>query len=640
MYKWGTGYRSELCAFSARLFVNFIIATVLIVAINEKAASAAPAVTITFPTNGATVSGNVTIRMTLASNVWWTWLFIDGHPGPSGYNPLIWNSSTVSAGTHILRVNAYPRGSSTVLGSSTISVTVRSVPTATSTPTPTSTATATPTSIATATPTSIATATPTSIATATPTSIATATPTSIATATPTSTATATPTGISYYVDSTLGSDSNNGLSSSSPWKTLTKVNATLSSLKPGNSILFARGSTFVASSSGAMITLPHPLNGAAGKPITFGSYGSGNKPIFNGNHTSIACFDACAASSDGGCVPSGGVPLWSYITINGLECDNTTEIGIGFKQQASSSPVPMPGIVIENNTVNHTGSHPDPGTYDNQVELLEYAYTADGIKMLSNDIRNPGGHNGLQIHGDTGSPLAQFNTCVGPWEHNCIDIKETRGAVVDSNVAYEPASSGTVAGEAFNYQATQVSPNDVTFTRNVAYGPMTGAALVCNWGATFDGPTCVRGNCNTTCNIYNNTLNSTAGAAFATDFACVPAGQEHTTIDIRNNILDAIRAIYVRAACGSNTSITWDYNDDCATRSTGGVSCWLWPNGVSYSTLSSFQAGTGQGTHDLFAVNPDYVDFAAGDLRLLSSSPLIGKGLPNLVPGMSDIGAY
>jgi hypothetical protein len=92
-----------------------------------------------------------------------------------------------------------------------------------------------------------------------------------------------------------------------------------------------------------MISLPHPLNGASGKPITFGTYGSGAAaPFFNGNHIATACFDACAVDGES-CVPHSGVPLWSYVTINGFECENTTAIGIGFKQEDSSAPVTMPG---------------------------------------------------------------------------------------------------------------------------------------------------------------------------------------------------------------------------------------------------------------------------------------------------------
>lgn len=83
----------------------------------------------------------------------------------------------------------------------------------------------------------------------------------------------------YYVDSVGGNDSNNGLSIGAPWQTLTKVNST--SFQPGDKILFKSGSTW----TGQL----HPLgSGSPGSPIIIDKYGTGNKPIFNGNGLSGA----------------------------------------------------------------------------------------------------------------------------------------------------------------------------------------------------------------------------------------------------------------------------------------------------------------------------------------------------------------
>ena len=78
----------------------------------------------------------------------------------------------------------------------------------------------------------------------------------------------------FYVNATTGNDNNNGLSPSSPWKTLSKVSNT--QFQPGDAILFRRGDTFrgdlVISSSGS-----------SGKVITYGAYGIGNKPKLLGS---------------------------------------------------------------------------------------------------------------------------------------------------------------------------------------------------------------------------------------------------------------------------------------------------------------------------------------------------------------------
>ena len=78
----------------------------------------------------------------------------------------------------------------------------------------------------------------------------------------------------YYISSS-GNDSNNGLSSSTPWLTITKVNAIFSILKPGDRILFKRGDTFYG-------TITITKSGIAGNPITVGAYGTGANPVITG----------------------------------------------------------------------------------------------------------------------------------------------------------------------------------------------------------------------------------------------------------------------------------------------------------------------------------------------------------------------
>ena len=74
----------------------------------------------------------------------------------------------------------------------------------------------------------------------------------------------------YYVDSVGGSDSSvTPTSSSTPWQTIAKVNA--STFSPGDSILFKRGDTWREQ-------LTVPTSGNASSSITFGAYGSGTLP--------------------------------------------------------------------------------------------------------------------------------------------------------------------------------------------------------------------------------------------------------------------------------------------------------------------------------------------------------------------------
>lgn len=105
------------------------------------------------------------------------------------------------------------------------------------------------------------------------------------------------TGTTYYV-STSGSDSNAGTSSSAPWKTLTKVDAT--TFQPGDQILFQDGGSWTGQ-------LWPKGSGTSGAPITIGNYGSGALPAIAG----------------AGTVPD-AVKIWNqqYWTITGLDVSN------------------------------------------------------------------------------------------------------------------------------------------------------------------------------------------------------------------------------------------------------------------------------------------------------------------------------
>lgn len=80
----------------------------------------------------------------------------------------------------------------------------------------------------------------------------------------------------YYVDATGGNDNNNGMSSGTAWKSLTKVNSVL--LNSGDTVLFKRGETWrgqllpnSGSESGGTITYKDYGDSSLPKPLLLGS---------------------------------------------------------------------------------------------------------------------------------------------------------------------------------------------------------------------------------------------------------------------------------------------------------------------------------------------------------------------------------
>ena len=86
-------------------------------------------------------------------------------------------------------------------------------------------------------------------------------------------------GASYYVDCGPGDDRADGRTPASAWRTLERVGQT--EFAPGNALLLKRGSTCEG-------TLWPKGSGAAGKPITLGSYGSGPMPLVDAAHQEAA----------------------------------------------------------------------------------------------------------------------------------------------------------------------------------------------------------------------------------------------------------------------------------------------------------------------------------------------------------------
>jgi parallel beta-helix repeat protein len=80
-------------------------------------------------------------------------------------------------------------------------------------------------------------------------------------------------GTTYFVAASGGTEENNGLSATSPWKTLAKINS--SKFAPGDTILLRRGSTWREQ-------LNFPSSGSAGSPIVIDAYASGELPLISG----------------------------------------------------------------------------------------------------------------------------------------------------------------------------------------------------------------------------------------------------------------------------------------------------------------------------------------------------------------------
>ena len=77
----------------------------------------------------------------------------------------------------------------------------------------------------------------------------------------------------WYASSSSGNDGNDGLSPATPYRTITKINAV--PLQAGDTVLFKRGDVFSGELSAR--------SGSTGRPIVYGAYGNGDRPIIDGS---------------------------------------------------------------------------------------------------------------------------------------------------------------------------------------------------------------------------------------------------------------------------------------------------------------------------------------------------------------------
>jgi hypothetical protein len=191
----------------------------------------------------------------------------------------------------------------------------------------------------------------------------------------------------FYVSPT-GSDAADGLSSSSPWATLAKVQAT--TLAAGDSVLFARGGTWTQAST-ATNMLSVSASGNASARITLGAYGSGAAPILDG------------ATKVTNCIAVSG----NYVTVADLTVRNAAVLGTGGasgvfvtgtdsivqRVEASGCYVGVTlydgahrGKILSCNLHDNTRLYIGPGAADDAFANGIGVWAADSVELASNTI--------------------------------------------------------------------------------------------------------------------------------------------------------------------------------------------------------------------------------------------------------------
>ena len=184
----------------------------------------------------------------------------------------------------------------------------------------------------------------------------------------------------YYVSS-AGNDASDGLSISTSWRTIAKVNSAFINLNPGDRILFNRGDTFYGN-------LIIGKSGTSGNPITISYYGSGTDPVLSGFST------LSSWTSEGSNIYSNTVALASksylIVKVNGVNtaAGRYPNAGSWLSLDATSGSTQLTDAAIDASITNWTGAEAVIRTDEFRMErvlisnhtshTLTYAPTSEG----------------------------------------------------------------------------------------------------------------------------------------------------------------------------------------------------------------------------------------------------------------------
>jgi hypothetical protein len=262
-------------------------------------------------------------------------------------------------------------------------------------------------------------------------------------------------GHTYYVDSVAGNDSNTGLSSAQPWKTLLKI--TESKFLPGDAILLKAGDVWNQGSqfNSASTAIQMLSSGTANNPIVLGSYGSGAVPLIDGSGTLTYLV----------------VVKGAYVIVRNLALHNASGYGVdvlasphvtiqncsfqNFGAAAINVGDNSPYILVDKNTATNSAG------FTSSSGFLRFASISSDNPVISrNTVGDLNSHFGISTT-DAMNVQIFGNTVTGNG-HNITIEGQTRsvtGGKIYDNTA---VGASTLEGDGENITLTGIAPYTVT----------------------------------------------------------------------------------------------------------------------------------------------------------------------------------
>jgi len=338
----------------------------------------------------------------------------------------------------------------------------------------------------------------------------------------------------YYISSS-GNDSANGTSSSTPWRSISKVNSVFSNLRPGDRVLFNRGDVFTG-------TLQISTSGSSASSITIGAYGTGSSPVFSG-FTTITGW-----TSYGGGIYSKALSCESkpnMVTVNGVNTPIGRWPNTGFliiDSHSSSTSI----------TDSQLPSSPDWTGAEVVIRTVPYMYDRNTITSHSGTTLYYNSSTGYNAGDGYGyfiqNSLATLDK-LGEWYYDGStfymyfgsvnpEIYTVRVSTMDQLASMNGKNYITfdnLSFEGANKYGIQINNSDYITVENSSFNFTGGTAIYGPWNGT-----------SSYCKIINNSINNSNDNG-------IDLNGDHTYATIQNNKISNTGLIIGMGSSGDGT---------------------------------------------------------------------------------------
>lgn len=443
-----------------------------------------------------------------------------------------------------------------------------------------------------------------------------------------------PANTTYYIDATGGNDSNNGTSAATAWKTLNKITA--QQFSAGDQLLFKAGCTWAGN-----VVLSG--SGTSAAPIIVNMYGTGNKPVINGDPST-----------------NGSVAVLlnniSYWEVNNLEVTNTapnsqnalTGIKINNSSSAATDHIYIKNCYVHDVTSTVYGSH----NYVKGTGGIIFTGFINDVLVQNCHVAN------CQIEGIRTSSSAQASNVV--FDHNLIENIYGDGIVLNGVTGNSKITNNVVHNACITNDANfagiwTYNSYQTTIAYNEVYG-LTGGYIdgeafdadISTYGDIFEynyshdnagGFMLFMPDAQNIIVRYNVSANDVSGGVKLFNYTATGASNQiyNNTFYINNNVTNIFENSFVGTFANNiivNQGTVTSFAQKTMTSAARFINNCIYPSNVILATNWAGCYHTG----DIFAI-PQFVNttsFGVGSataagFALQNGSPCIQAGKP--IPG-------